>query len=106
MDQLGGLDPDLVAEASVLEDRRAETARRRLQRDLVVRLAGRSDNSFGDEVQRGDGGGEAGGKRSQSRQIVQETTGSSGGLAWGAVLANCIAPSSIGLRLIARVSTT
>jgi hypothetical protein len=106
VNQLGALDPDLVAEAAVLEDRRAETARRRLQRDLVVRLAGRGDNSFGDEVQRGNGGGEAGGKRSQSRQIVQEATGSSGGSGWRTVLENCIASSSSGLCLIARVSNT
>ena len=82
------------------------SARRRFGGDLGVRLAGRGDDSFGDEVQSGYGRGEAGGKRSQSRQIVQEATGSSGGLDWRAVLANCIAPSSIGLRLIARVSTT
>lgn len=65
VNQLGALDPDLVAEAAVLEDRRAETARRRLQGDLVVRLASRGDDPFGDEVQPGDGGGEAGGKRPQ-----------------------------------------
>jgi hypothetical protein len=106
VDQLGALDPDLVAEATVREDRRAETARRRLQRDLVVRLTGRGDDSLSDEVQRGNGGGEAGGQRSQSRRIVQEATGSSGGLDWGAVLENCIASSSSALCLIARVSNT
>jgi hypothetical protein len=105
VDELGALDPDLVAKTVVLENWRAETARGRFKRDLVVRLAGRSDDLFGDSVQRGDGRGEARGKRRQSRQIAQEATGSRGGWDWCAETENCIAPSSTGECLIARVST-
>src|SRR5262249_50224179 len=55
VDELGALDADLPPAAFVLELRRAEAARRRLQRDLVVVLARRRDDLLGDAVQRRHG---------------------------------------------------